>query len=91
MRPDGANQIHAGVLLLIFAVLMFGLSFVVPEHVGPIFVVLSVALGGFGLPLLFVGWIIQAIWYLPGKGDAVRTTDQPTLVLDEQQETRKRA
>lgn len=91
MRPDGANQIHGGAILLVLAVAVFALGFFIPEEPRAIFALLSACMAGLGLPILLVGWIIQAIWYLPGKQDAIRTTDQPTLVLDEHREVRGRA
>ncbi|MCK0531776.1 hypothetical protein [Sphingobium agri] len=91
MRPDGANQIHGGVILLLFAVATFSLSFFMPPHVAPGLALLSAGLAGLGFPILIAGWIIHAIWHLPGKEDAIRTTDKPTLVLDEHRQAEGRA
>lgn len=46
-------------------------------------------LAGVAFTLLIAGWIIQAIYFLPGKEDAVRVTDQPVLYLDEQSGVRR--
>ncbi|MBY2927486.1 hypothetical protein FIM10_02165 [Sphingomonadales bacterium 56] len=97
-RPDGSGQINGSVWLFIAAVVFFVLGFLVPNHpygsvAGSdrfILLALSACAVSVGFPLLLVGLIIRAISFLPGKEDAVRTTDRSTLVLDEKQQEARR-
>jgi hypothetical protein len=95
-RPDGSNQIYCGWFAMLFSVIFVISGFKAevssyePDSFTHKVALLSVggSLFGIALFLLATGWIIRAIYFLPGKEDAILTTDKPTLTLGQQHEAR---
>lgn len=91
-RPDGTNQIYCGWFAMIIAVVLVvsGMkaevsSYDPDSYAGKIVLIsLGGALFGMSFFLLAIGWVIRAIYFLPGKEDAILTTSKPTLLLDQE-------
>lgn len=96
-RPCGTNQIYGGWIMLAVAAaaMIYGFNVDVSSYdpgsgtMRAIAIATGALLAGVAFTLLIAGWIIQAIYFLPGKEDAVRVTDQPVLYLDEQSGVRR--
>lgn len=88
-RPNGSTQLTAGVIIglaggvLILAGLFSNASSSDVDAVVFRSNLMSLGVGSISVAalLLAVGWIIQAISFLPGKGDASFLTSQPPLEL----------
>lgn len=96
-RPTGKGQFVGGLWFLFLALICFAIALNIRVSTYPTIdtdalvmrsamITLTGCCVGLAFLLFVTGWIIQAISFLPGKGDFLLSHQQPLLILEDMQE-----